>query len=90
MSAFDKAWHIGEDEAPAVFEIANAKVWDQGGEWVICCWDVGFADDIKESRFANAWETDQTGIGQKLEFKDESLLFAWVSVFGDAWDSMAG
>jgi hypothetical protein len=90
VSAFDEAWHIGKNKTSAVFEIANAKVRNQGRERVISGWDISFANDIEESRFANAWETDKTGIGKEFEFKDQTFLLTWMSVLGDAWDSMTG
>ena len=90
MCAFNETRHIGKDETPAVFEIADTEVWNQGGEWVICGWDVGFADYVKESRFANAWETDKTGIGKEFEFKDQTFLLTWMSVLGNSWDSVTG
>ena len=50
--------HSSKIKIIRIYEIANAKVRDQGREWVIRGWDISFANDIEESRFANAWETD--------------------------------
>ena len=85
VSSLDQTGHIGEDELViAVLQGDDAKVRDDGRERVIRGRDICFGHDVEKGALSDAWETDETGIGEELQFQDDAFADSRVPIFRDS------
>ena len=69
MRAFDQPGNVGDDKAAVIGEIDDTQIRSQRGESVIGDFGPSGADAGDESGFSGIRESDDRGIGQKLELE---------------------
>ena len=89
--ADDESRDVGDDEADgAIVEGDDAQVWDEGGEGVIGDFGSGVRDGGNERRFSDAWEPEESDVGQEFHFESEDTAFAAPSAFGGVRSAVGG